>query len=71
MSWLQNILDQARRIRKAECGSTLPENPTLADFKAEAFRIAQMAKEVQNSEHPYPDAQWRKISKAIEGLEQK
>lgn len=47
----------------------LPENPTLADFQNEAFRIAQLAKEVQNVEHHWSADQWREVSKAIERLE--
>lgn len=69
--WLNNILTQGRRLRKREYGSELPDNPTPADFKKEMYRIAQMAKEVQNTERPWSDDHWKKISKAIEALEKK
>lgn len=70
MGWLQDILDSARRIKARECGSTLPDNPTLADLRREAFYIAQLAKEDQNMNKRYSDEQWRKLSKAIERLEE-
>jgi hypothetical protein len=50
---------------------TLPKNPTFEDFEREAYEIAQLAKIVQNTESAWSDEQWRKISKAIERLEQK
>jgi hypothetical protein len=71
MSWLDSILSRGRWLRARECGSQLPENPTIADFKIEAFRIGQLAKELQNSGHHWSDAQWREISKWIERLENK
>jgi hypothetical protein len=72
MGWLGDILDRGRRLQLAEVKATigweLPENPTPAEIRAEAFRISQMAKVVQNTEHPWSDDQWRKISKAIEAI---
>lgn len=47
----------------------LPENPMLDDLKKEAYLIGQLAKEVQNVEHPWSEEQWRRISKAIEKIE--
>ena len=66
--WLDKILRKGLKIMAAECGSELPENPTLDDFK-EATRIGQLAKELQNTDHHWSNEQWRKISKAIEKLE--
>jgi len=69
--WLDKILRKGLKIRLAEKGIELPENPTLDDFKKEAMRISQLAKEVQNTKRIWSDEQWRKISKAIEKLEYK
>lgn len=69
MGWLDDLLRRARGLKKQECGNMLPENPTLADFQNEAFRIAQLAKEVQNVKHHWSADQWREVSKAIERLE--
>lgn len=73
MTWLSKILLRGRKLRMKEVGyeSTLPENPTFADFKKEAHSIGQLAKEIQNNDHHWSDEQWRKISKTIEKLEDK
>ena len=69
--WLDKILRNGLKIRAAECGSELPENPTMDDFKKEAMRIGQLAKEIQNIDHHWSEEQWREISKAIEAVEDK
>ena len=69
--WLDKILRKGLKIRLAESGSELPENPTMDDFKKEGMRIVQLAKELQNTEHHWSDKQWREISKALEGIEDK
>ncbi len=69
--WLDKILQRGHRIRKAECGSELPDNPTMDDIRKEVYRIAQMAKEVQNNTKYWSEKDWREISKAIEAVEDK
>lgn len=73
MTWLNRILQRGHKLRMKEIGfeSTLPENPTLADFKKEAHLIGQLAKEIQNQDHYWSDEHWKKISKTIEKLEDK
>ncbi len=53
-----------------EVSIMLPVNPKLEDFLREARDISQLAKMVQNIEHPWPSEHWRKISKAIEKIEE-
>jgi len=68
---LGDILHKALRLKALEAGSELPENPTLDDFKKEAFRIAQLAKELQSSTPGghWDQEHWQKISKQIEKIE--
>lgn len=42
----------------------------LEDLWREALAVAQMAKVAQNTEHSWSPEQWRKISKAIEKIEE-
>lgn len=48
----------------------LPPNPTAKDIMQEARDICQSAKEVQNLDRAWSDEHWRRISKAIERIEE-
>lgn len=41
----------------------------IEKLRSLAYRIAQECKEVQNTEKPWNEEQWRVLSKAIERLE--
>jgi hypothetical protein len=44
---------------------------TKEEIMKQVWELCQMAKEVQNSPERWPEEHWRKISKAIERLEEK
>lgn len=52
-------------------GIDIPDNPTVDDFRRVAHQLGQNIKLTQNTEKPWTDEHWRKISKAIEKLEEK
>lgn len=74
MGWLNDILLRGAKLRLKELGaeSTLPDNPTAADIRREAYLLTQLAKEVQNSKPGgfWSQSHWREISKAIERIEE-
>lgn len=69
MKKLADVLSHGAWLKGRENGLELPENPTLDDFKKEAFRIAQLGKELAISGQIAP-AYREKFLKTLQKLEE-